>query len=124
MVWFGESAADTTKAAFFTLLVPILDPITGADRGGKLTKGLTLVFIRLLGAKDPFIVTIPAVHRLVGRRKALVARGGSDILDHVQTRHFLLVELGRFGGEDLEKFKVTMLVQLRQTSCTTIQVTF
>jgi hypothetical protein len=63
------------------------------------------------------------VHRLVGRRKALVARGGSDILDHVQTRHFLLVELGRFGGEDLEKFKVTMLVQIRQTSCTTIQVT-
>jgi hypothetical protein len=99
---FVESASDTTKATFVALLVPHLVPVTGADRFSVLTQGLAIgFFASLLGADQPFVVTIPAMPSLVGGGEPLVARGSADILDLVKFGHFLLVQFWRLGRENL-----------------------
>ena len=102
MSTLGEATANTTKGPFFTLFIPALDPNTWADRFGHLTQGLALVFVGLLSAKNPLIVTIPAMHGLVGGRKAFVTGRRADIFDLVQTGHFLLVEFRRGSRKNLE----------------------
>jgi hypothetical protein len=101
---FVESTSDTTKATFIALLVPHLIPISGADRFSVLAQGLAIgFFASLLGAYQPFVVTIPAMQSLVGGREALVTRGCADILDLVKFGHFLLVQFWRLGRENLSE---------------------
>jgi hypothetical protein len=99
---FVESASDTSKATFLALLVPHLIPVTGAERFSVLAQGLAIgFFASLLGAHQPFVVTIPAMQSLVGGRETLVTRGGTDILNLVKFGHFLLVQFWRLGRENL-----------------------
>lgn len=96
-----KATANTRKGTFITLLIPLLNPIARTNRLGKLSQRLALGLRSLLGAHQKLIVTIPAVQGLVGGREAIVVRRGTHILDLVETRHFLLVEFGRFRGENL-----------------------
>ena len=52
---------------------------------------MALIFILtgFLQAKEPFIVTIPAMKRLVGGRESIVTWSGSDVL-HLVQQVFLL----------------------------------
>ena len=104
MMALGESAANTTKRTFVTLFIPLFDPESGANRHGVLTQRLALVLVGLLGAKNPLIVTVPAVHGLVGRRETFVTGRRANIFDLVHTGHFLLVELRRLGRENLNNW--------------------
>jgi hypothetical protein len=65
---------------------------------------LTLVVIvsGLLHAKEPLVVTIPAVKGLVLRREALVTWSGTHVLNLVQEILLLLAELGDLVAENLQ----------------------
>lgn len=101
MLTLGETAADAAERSFVALFIPLFDPESGADRLGVLTHGLALVVIRLLRAQDPFVVTIPTVHGLVGRGESFVTGRRAHVLDLVQTGHLLLVEFRRIRRENL-----------------------
>jgi hypothetical protein len=86
---------DFLEAALITRLVPLDSPIGGADTDGVLSEYLALVFISssLLHTKDPFVVTIPAVKRLVRGREPLITRSNANVvLDMVHKVLLLFVE--------------------------------
>jgi hypothetical protein len=78
-------------------------PIGGADTNGVLPESLALVFISssLLHTKDPFIVTIPAVKRLVRGRESLITRSCTSVLDLVQKVLLLFIESRDLVAKDL-----------------------
>merc|ERR1711935_345030 len=75
---------DTHKSSFLSGLIPVLDPGKGADAGRVLPVYLALisgVFSVLLQADQPFVVTVPAVERLVLGGESFVTGGRANILD-------------------------------------------
>lgn len=101
-----ESAAHSTEASSFTLLIPGLQPDSRADRVRVLTQGLAVTFsvaAILLSAHQPLVVTIPAVQCLVRVGEAVIAGGGSGRLDHVHAGLFFLVQLRGLFGENLSR---------------------
>lgn len=96
-----EAATDTGERTLVALLVPLLDPETGADGRSELTERPALVLVALVGANEPLVVPVPAMQGLVRRRETFVARRGAHMLDHVKPSLILLAELGGLGSEDL-----------------------
>ena len=107
----AKATSNSTKGPFVTLLIPLFDPESRANGHGKLTERLALVLIRLLRAENPLVVTIPAVHGLVGGREAFVTGRRADVFNGFQFGHFLLVEFGRGGCKNLKYYQ--MIVKLK-----------
>lgn len=94
---------DTHEATFVTGLVPIGEPVIGADTDGPLAEGLALVVVAacLLQTKQPFVVPVPTVQGLVLGREALVAGCRTDIFHLVEQILLLLGQFRDFVAEDL-----------------------
>jgi hypothetical protein len=94
---------DSLEAALITSLVPLDGPIGGADTDGVLPESLALLFISssLLHTKDPFVVTIPAVKRLVRGREPLITRSCANVLHLVQKILLLFIESRDLVAKDL-----------------------
>ena len=86
---------DTHETSFVSGLVPVLEPVVGADTDGPLSVDLALVVAvsSLLHAEEPLVVTIPAVQGLVLGRETLITGGGAYILHLMQQ---ILLLLGQF----------------------------
>ena len=96
-------ASNTTERPFLALFVPLFRPHAGAHAVGVLTfHGTLLGTARLLFAKQPLIVQVPAVVRLILRRETLVAGRRTDRLDFVQTGQLFRRQRRQFRGEDLQ----------------------
>lgn len=97
-----EAVANSGKGTGFTFLVPLFQPSVGANGKRVIPHGFTLLFLAsLLGAENPFVVTIPAVECLILGRETLVTGTGADLLDHAEDRRLLLVQLRDGSLEDL-----------------------
>jgi len=81
-----KARSDPTKGPFLPLLVPGLGPDARAHAVGVLAGHLAFFFAFLLRAQQPLVVEIPAVQRLIGGRKALVAGRRAHGLDLVEAR--------------------------------------
>ena len=101
-MWSAASLFDSLESTFVTVFIPFIGPLARADANSRLPEVGALVFITgLLQAKEPFVVTIPAVQSLVLGGEALITRGGTNILDLVQEIFFLLRKLGNLVAENL-----------------------
>ena len=97
-----KARSDPAKGPFLPLLVPGLGPGAGAHAVGHLAGRLALFFAALLRAQQPLVVQVPAVQRLVRRRKALVAGRRAHGLDLVEARQLGGRQCGgQFGRENL-----------------------
>ena len=115
MLFVGVHTTDTHKGPFLSGLVPVLDPGTGADAGRVLPVNLALfigVLSALLLANDPLVVTVPAVEGLVLGGKSRVPGRGANVFDLVQEVLLLLVEIGDFVAENLQRPKALLLLLL------------
>lgn len=94
---------DSHETPFLSSLVPTVEPVTRADAHRPLSVHLALVIIvpSLLHAKQPLVVTIPAMQGLVLRWEALVTRGGTDVLNLVQKILLLLAEFRDLVAKNL-----------------------
>ena len=94
---------DTWEARFLSGFVPILDPLSGANRERVLSVHLALFVVSagLLEADEPLVVTIPAVEGLVLGGETLVTGSGSSVLDLVQQVFLLLRKVWDLISENL-----------------------
>lgn len=83
VVLLVKAASNPSEASFLSLLVPLLDPNTRANRFRVLLHGLAAVLVRLLSAQQILVVAVPAMERLVHRGESIVARGGADVGNHL-----------------------------------------
>ena len=97
-----ETVANSRKGSRLSLFIPLFQPHIGANCLGHLAHGITgSGTAGLLGANDPFVVTIPAVKGLVLGGEALVTGSGTDLLDHGQNGSLFLVQFRKVLGENL-----------------------
>ena len=81
----------THKGTFFSCLVPILQPCTGADTVRILSVHLTFLFgfvTALFDTEQPLVISIPAMQGLILWRESCVAGGCADVL-HLMQKIFL-----------------------------------
>ena len=85
------------KGSLLPFLVPLFGPDSWADVGGLHPEGLASRTISgLLQTKEPFVVPIPTVTGLVGRRETGISGGGTGGLELVEHGALFLVHTG--GG--------------------------
>ena len=94
---------NTHETSFVSGLVPVFEPVAGADTDRPLSVDLALVVAvsSLLHAEEPLVVTIPAVQGLVLGGETLVTWGGTHVLDLVQQILLLFGQLGDLVAENL-----------------------
>jgi hypothetical protein len=102
MTLFIKSTSDTTEGIFFTLLIPLLHPISWANRLGVLALHLAGIFVALLCTNDPFIVPIPAMQCLIGTLEAFITWCRAYHLNLIQPGRLLLGQFRWLGGKNLE----------------------
>jgi hypothetical protein len=100
---FLESSSDSRKFSFLALFIPLLRPRTRADGISILTQRFAGVFVLLLGAEQPFVVSIPAMQGLVRAGEALITGSCAGLFDLVQASRLLFVELRNRRFEDLKQ---------------------
>jgi len=80
-----HSALDSRESTLLSLLLPLISPDSGADLQGHVLHALapTLV-VRGLQTEKPFVVSVPAVVRLILGRKTSISGGSPSGLDLVE----------------------------------------
>ena len=79
-MWSAASLFDSLESTFVTVFIPFIGPLARADANSRLPEVGALVFITgLLQAKEPFVVTIPAVSGLVLGGESLITGSGTGV---------------------------------------------
>ena len=108
MMFLSKTVSNSRKGSGFTFFIPVLQPGIGADGMRILSHGSTLGLItRLLGADEPFIVSIPAMQGLILRGESFITRSGPNLLDHGKDSTLFLVHLGDGLRKDLLEYPTT-----------------
>jgi hypothetical protein len=94
---------ESGKGTLFPALVPNISPIGWTDTHSILPKDCAFLGISssLLDAKEPFIIAIPAVKRLVRGREPMITWSCSNVLDLVQQIFLLFGKSRNLGAENL-----------------------
>ena len=102
-VWSTASLFDSLESTFITVFIPFIGPLAGADTDSALPEVGALVFVTcLLQAKEPFIITIPAVSSLVLGGESLITGSGAGIPHLMDEVLLLRGEIRNIIREDLK----------------------